>query len=172
MYNLACAYSLLDRKDEAFNWLFKALDAGFDDQLAHEERKFLYMPFQHSESLADQQRSLDLFTALGDPERVLEERHHPEPEEIHLDDAHGRAVVLVPLDDGAVGHGRGLERHHAVEPPRADDHAPRMLAEMAGQILDSRPEMGEVAHDRLAGIAAGLAIACSARRRAATTCSG
>lgn len=30
MYNLACAYSLLDRKDEAFAWLFKALDAGFD----------------------------------------------------------------------------------------------------------------------------------------------
>lgn len=30
MYNLACAYSLLDRKDEAFGWLFKALDAGFD----------------------------------------------------------------------------------------------------------------------------------------------
>ncbi len=30
MYNLACAYSLMERKDEAFNWLFKALDAGFD----------------------------------------------------------------------------------------------------------------------------------------------
>jgi hypothetical protein len=30
MYNLACAYSLLDRRDEAFSWLFKALDAGFD----------------------------------------------------------------------------------------------------------------------------------------------
>jgi beta-lactamase regulating signal transducer with metallopeptidase domain/tetratricopeptide (TPR) repeat protein len=30
MYNLACAYSLLDRQDEAFAWLFKALDAGFD----------------------------------------------------------------------------------------------------------------------------------------------
>ncbi len=30
MYNLACAYSLMDRKDKAFNWLFKALDAGFD----------------------------------------------------------------------------------------------------------------------------------------------
>jgi beta-lactamase regulating signal transducer with metallopeptidase domain/tetratricopeptide (TPR) repeat protein len=29
MYNLACAYSLMDRKDEAFAWLFKALDAGF-----------------------------------------------------------------------------------------------------------------------------------------------
>jgi len=30
MYNLACAYSVLDQKDEAFGWLFKALDAGFD----------------------------------------------------------------------------------------------------------------------------------------------
>jgi beta-lactamase regulating signal transducer with metallopeptidase domain/Flp pilus assembly protein TadD len=30
MYNLACAYSLMDRKDEAFTWLFKSLDAGFD----------------------------------------------------------------------------------------------------------------------------------------------
>lgn len=30
MYNLACAYSLMDRKDEAFAWLFKSLDAGFD----------------------------------------------------------------------------------------------------------------------------------------------
>jgi len=29
MYNLACAYSLMDRKDEAFRWLFQALDAGF-----------------------------------------------------------------------------------------------------------------------------------------------
>jgi beta-lactamase regulating signal transducer with metallopeptidase domain/tetratricopeptide (TPR) repeat protein len=31
MYNLACAYSHLDRKDEAFDWLFKAIDAGFDE---------------------------------------------------------------------------------------------------------------------------------------------
>jgi beta-lactamase regulating signal transducer with metallopeptidase domain len=30
MYNLACAHSLLDQKEEAFGWLFKALDAGFD----------------------------------------------------------------------------------------------------------------------------------------------
>jgi len=30
MYNLACAYARLDQKDVAFDWLFKALDAGFD----------------------------------------------------------------------------------------------------------------------------------------------
>ena len=31
MYNLACAYARLDQKDAAFDWLFKALDAGFDE---------------------------------------------------------------------------------------------------------------------------------------------
>ena len=30
MYNLACCYARLDQKDAAFDWLFKALDAGFD----------------------------------------------------------------------------------------------------------------------------------------------
>ncbi len=30
MYNLACSYARLDKKDPAFDWLFKALDAGFD----------------------------------------------------------------------------------------------------------------------------------------------
>ena len=43
-----------------------AVDRGFDDRLKSEERGFLYMPFEHSERLPDQQRSLQLFTALGD----------------------------------------------------------------------------------------------------------
>jgi tetratricopeptide (TPR) repeat protein len=29
MYNLACSFAMLDRKDLAFDWLFKSLDAGF-----------------------------------------------------------------------------------------------------------------------------------------------
>ena len=44
----------------------EAVDRGLDDQLEPNERTFLYMPFQHSEDLADQRRSLALFTALGD----------------------------------------------------------------------------------------------------------
>ena len=43
-----------------------AVDRGLDDQLEPNERGFLYMPFQHSEDLADQRRSLAVFTALGD----------------------------------------------------------------------------------------------------------
>jgi len=43
-----------------------ALDKGFDAQLQPQERGFLYMPFEHSERMDDQDRSLLLFTALGD----------------------------------------------------------------------------------------------------------
>ena len=43
-----------------------AVDRGFDDRLEPEERGLLYMPLMHSERLADQERSLQLFTALGD----------------------------------------------------------------------------------------------------------
>jgi len=43
-----------------------AVERGFDEQLETIERPFLYMPFQHSESLEDQNRSLALYTKLGD----------------------------------------------------------------------------------------------------------
>ena len=43
-----------------------AVDNDFDKDLESKERAFLYMPFQHSEDLADQRRSVVLFTALGD----------------------------------------------------------------------------------------------------------
>jgi uncharacterized protein (DUF924 family) len=44
----------------------EAVRLGYDDRLSHYERCFLYMPFEHSENLADQKRSLQLLTALGD----------------------------------------------------------------------------------------------------------
>lgn len=42
-----------------------AIDQGLDQELDPIERMFLYLPFEHSENLADQQRSLDLFKDLG-----------------------------------------------------------------------------------------------------------
>jgi len=54
----------------------RAVDLGFDEKLAHAERQFLYMPFQHSENLDDQNRSLLLFTELGDDEQLGYARHH------------------------------------------------------------------------------------------------
>lgn len=54
-----------------------AVDADLDERLEPQERGFLYMPFQHSEKLADQKRSLVLFTALGDDYQLgFARKHH------------------------------------------------------------------------------------------------
>jgi uncharacterized protein (DUF924 family) len=54
-----------------------AVDRRLDDALSPAERGFLYMPFQHSEDLADQARSLALFTALGDDYQLgYAKKHH------------------------------------------------------------------------------------------------
>ena len=44
----------------------RALDAGFDASIDIPMRQFLYMPFEHSEDMADQERAVALFTAMGD----------------------------------------------------------------------------------------------------------
>ena len=54
----------------------EAVDKGFDEQLEPRERGFLYMPFQHSETMADQDRALLLFTALGDAEQIGYAKKH------------------------------------------------------------------------------------------------
>ncbi|MEO5626791.1 MAG: DUF924 family protein [Dokdonella sp.] len=47
-------------------WCEQGLDAGIDCDLRPIERVFFYLPLEHSEVLADQQRSVALFRALLD----------------------------------------------------------------------------------------------------------
>lgn len=42
------------------------VDSGLDVEVEPGLRMFVYLPFEHSEALADQQRSVALFEALGD----------------------------------------------------------------------------------------------------------
>ncbi len=58
-----------------------AVARGFDRALPVVRRRFLYMPFMHSESLADQDRSMALFSALppdteGQAETMESARRH------------------------------------------------------------------------------------------------
>ena len=54
-----------------------AIDRRLDEQLEKQERGFLYMPFQHSEDVDDQNRSILLFTKLGDGEQLdYAKKHH------------------------------------------------------------------------------------------------
>ena len=45
-----------------------AVDRGLDVQIEAPRRIFIYLPFEHSEALVDQNRSVALFEQLGDPE--------------------------------------------------------------------------------------------------------
>jgi len=56
-----------DTDDEALALAKRAIDEGVDAKLPPKQRAFIYLPFQHSEALADQARSVGLFTALGNP---------------------------------------------------------------------------------------------------------
>jgi uncharacterized protein (DUF924 family) len=55
-----------------------AIERGYDEDLPPQQRAFLYMPFEHSERFEDQQRSLLLFTRLGDEEMLRYARLHHE----------------------------------------------------------------------------------------------
>lgn len=43
----------------------QAIARGFDQVLPHEQRFFVYLPFEHSEELADQKKNLNLFEAMA-----------------------------------------------------------------------------------------------------------
>lgn len=53
-----------------------ALDRGYDGRFEPQRRLFFYLPFEHSEDLADQQRAVDLFTRLGDRDKLDFARRH------------------------------------------------------------------------------------------------
>ena len=85
----------------------EAIERGYDDGMSMVERGFLYMPFQHSEKLQDQVRSLLLFTALGDEEMLLYARKHHEVIERfgrfpHRNAALGRKPTAMELAAGEV----------------------------------------------------------------------
>ena len=48
----------------------RALARGFDQETDATMRPFFYLPFMHSELLADQDRCLQLYEALGDPQQL------------------------------------------------------------------------------------------------------
>lgn len=54
--------------DIALDHARAAVEAGFDRQIDAARRVFLYLPFEHSEDLPDQTRSVELFEALGIPD--------------------------------------------------------------------------------------------------------
>lgn len=56
---------MFDGDAQARSLAERALAQGWDKNLSSVERLFVYLPFEHSEALADQERSVALFAALA-----------------------------------------------------------------------------------------------------------
>ena len=54
----------------ALHYAGRAVEAGLDGQVEPALRAFVYMPFEHSEALADQRRAVELFTQLGNAQSL------------------------------------------------------------------------------------------------------
>ena len=54
----------------------RAIERGFDTLLADKGKAFLYMPFMHSENMADQDHSIALYDAAKLNEGLKFARHH------------------------------------------------------------------------------------------------
>lgn len=54
------------------------VDQGWDQAINTEQRVFVYMPFEHSEDITDQDRSLELISALGNDQQTRYAHAHRE----------------------------------------------------------------------------------------------
>ncbi|MGH8061051.1 MAG: DUF924 family protein [Pseudoxanthomonas sp.] len=60
----------------ARHYAHRAVKAGFDQEIDSGLRLFFYLPFEHSEALADQDRSMELFGGIGDAELMKYAKLH------------------------------------------------------------------------------------------------
>ena len=85
--------------------------------------------------LGDRGQRPRLAAVLADQvERVLDGAEHAEAEQVELDQAHPRAVVLVPLQHRAALHPTALDGHHLADRPLGEHHAAGVDAQVPGRL--------------------------------------
>ncbi len=94
-----------------------AIAKGFDQKLDPERRKFLYLPFMHSEVLAEQERSVALSLALNDEKTIEYAEDHADiirrfgrfPHRNAIVGRESSAEELAFLQDGGKDYGQSAK---------------------------------------------------------------
>ena len=89
---------------------------------------------------------------------------HAQRQDIDLEQTDRIQVVLVPLNDGALGHGRVLHRHQGVEWLLGNDKATRMLGQVPGKADQLSGEAEHPTQHRAFGVETAFAQAVQWRR--------
>ena len=90
-------------------------------------------------------------------EGLADAGEHAQRQHVDLEHAQRVEVVLVPFDDGAVGHRRVLDRHQLAQGALRDDEAADMLAEVAREADQLLGQLEGQAQGRVGGVEPGLA---------------
>jgi hypothetical protein len=85
-------------------------------------------------------------------EAAPDRRQHAERQHIHLEQAEVVQIILVPLDDRALRHGRILDRHQHGQRLARDHEAADMLGQMARQTDQLPGQCNEPPHHGDSGI--------------------
>ena len=87
----------------------------------------------HVGIISGQMREIHFFMVViaDEFDRVFQNSHHTEAEQIDFYDTHVGTIFFVPLHDDTAWHGSRFEWDDGIETSLADDHAARMLAEVA-----------------------------------------
>ena len=102
-------------------------------------------------------------------EAVLQHGQYAKPEQIDLDEPHGVEVVLLPLDDGALIHRRGLNGHHRVQRFVREHKAAHMNPAMPRCLVQTGHNVGERSHAQVVRVETG-AVEQGARLTAGIGC--
>ena len=88
-------------------------------------------------------------------ETVLHHGEHPQPEQVDLHQPDRIEIVLLPLDDGAVLHTRGLDRHHGAQRLLGEHESAYVDAAMTRRGVEPLDDVGETLHARVVRVEIG-----------------
>ncbi|MNX79314.1 hypothetical protein D3C86_1109410 [compost metagenome] len=89
-------------------------------------------------------------------EGLADAGQHPERQHIDLHQAQGVDVILVPLDEGALRHGRVADGDHFVQPVLGQDETPDMLTEVAGEVQQAHRHFDRAGDHGVGDVQTGL----------------
>ncbi len=101
-------------------------------------------------------------------EAAAQRAKHAQGEDIHLEQAHQVQVVLVPLDDGAIGHGGIFHRHQGIQRVLGNHETAGMLRQMPRETEQLARQYQHPAQQCIVRIEAALAQALRRRQPFAT----
>src|SRR6185437_10872293 len=101
-----------------------------------------------------QLRQVNRFTVMlrNQLQTIMDDGHHAQTEQIHLNDAEVGTVLFVPLNNAAARHRSTLQWYNLVELSLADHHAAGVLAKMAWQILNAHRQLDKFGDARMLNV--------------------